>query len=265
MCTTTINFRESGILLTMNRDEHNSRAPEIPPMLRRCERSGVSWLAPLDGRSGGSWIGCNSHGFLACLLNGEDPPLTPLHGANRFFSRGMIVPAALEHPAMNEALDWALWNLRPLDYRPFILLLMMGNTGMQVTSKGGGKLEMEPLDGPWICVTSSTWQPQRVLPYRHNLFKAWLADGAPFLGELPAFHLSCPEEAAAMSPLVQRFDICTRSITQIELRAGASVEMRYWPNPTRESVDPKIRLRLALDKSPGTPPAAQVQLENPTD
>lgn len=67
MCTVTVHRSANRLLVTMNRDEARDRAPEVPPAIHHND---VNWLAPSDSARGGTWIGVNDRGVVACLLNG---------------------------------------------------------------------------------------------------------------------------------------------------------------------------------------------------
>jgi len=87
MCTLTIVPTEDGYVAGMNRDEKLTRARAIPP--KTLDLPSATALFPRE-RSGGTWIGCNSHGNLLALLNWNDvtPPFRGL--ARR--SRGVLIP-----------------------------------------------------------------------------------------------------------------------------------------------------------------------------
>lgn len=67
MCTVSWLHKAKGYVLLCNRDERHTRKPALGP--RISERNGISFIAPVDGDHGGSWIGVNQFGLTLCLLN----------------------------------------------------------------------------------------------------------------------------------------------------------------------------------------------------
>jgi len=87
MCTLTFIPTEDGCVAGMNRDEKLTRPRAIPP--KRFDFPRATALFPSES-SGGTWIGCNSHGNLLALLNWNDV-VPPLGGAT-LRSRGILIP-----------------------------------------------------------------------------------------------------------------------------------------------------------------------------
>jgi Transport and Golgi organisation 2 len=87
MCTLTFVPAEDGYVAGMNRDEKLTRARAIPP--KRFDFPDATALFPRES-SGGTWIGCNSHGNLLVLLNWND--VTPPFGGEAIRSRGVLIP-----------------------------------------------------------------------------------------------------------------------------------------------------------------------------
>jgi hypothetical protein len=248
MCTVTLRNDAAGLLLTMNRDEARDRAPELPPRVAPCPGGGA-WLGPRDGARGGSWMGVNARGLAACLLNryqdsaGVDPAAP---------SRGTLVPAALAHPDCAAARDWAMHSLDVASYAPFTLIL--ADRAQQCAIAWDGRHRaVSALPAPWAMVTSSLFEPEQVAAWRQNAFAAWLESGAPLAGPVPAFHLLQPPGQAFYAPLMDRAVSCTRSITQVEIAAGAGLaRLRYAPvegSPPAELA----AYALPLDAAGGTP------------
>ena len=111
MCTVVI-LRRPGhrwpLILGANRDEQISR-PWKPPARHWPDRPDV--IAGLDELGGGSWMGLNDFGVVACILNRRGT-LGPQDGK---LSRWEIVLDALDHPDAVVAAD----ALRHLDGRAF--------------------------------------------------------------------------------------------------------------------------------------------------
>ncbi|MCG6870960.1 MAG: NRDE family protein [Gammaproteobacteria bacterium] len=118
MCTLVLLRRKHHdwpLLLAANRDEMSDR-PWLPPDYHWPDRPGV--LAGRDSQAGGSWLGLNSDGVIAGVLN-RPGSLGPASG---YRSRGELVLEALEHAEALEARA-ALLDLEPASYRPFNLLV----------------------------------------------------------------------------------------------------------------------------------------------
>lgn len=240
MCTVTVLRDSSGILVTMNRDEQRSRAPELPPRL--CGKAGSGrWVSPLDGESGGTWIGANGRGVVACLLNNyAATPPPAIHG-----SRGRIIPEALARGRIEEISAWLAEDFDPRGFAPFTLLLASVDNARRFEWEGAGQLLSHPIDADRWMVTSSSWNTEAVLEWRRAEFTRWLDGGCEFDGELPAFHLLQPEGMAEWSPLMAREKTHTRSITQVRLtKAPPQAEMRYWPNPESVAQAPASVVQL---------------------
>ncbi len=118
MCTVVI-LRRPGhawpVILGANRDEMADR-PWKPPARHWPERGDI--VAGLDELAGGTWMGLNDTGVVACILN-RHGTLGPAPGKR---SRGELVLEALDHANAADAAE-ALADLDPLAYRPFNLVI----------------------------------------------------------------------------------------------------------------------------------------------
>lgn len=118
MCT-VVTLRRPGhawpLILAANRDEMRGR-PSRPPARHWPDRADV--VAGLDELAGGSWMGLNDAGLVACVLN-RHGTLGPVEGAR---SRGELVLEALDHAEAGAAAE-ALADLDARAYRSFNLLV----------------------------------------------------------------------------------------------------------------------------------------------
>ena len=118
MCTNVILRRPDHdwpIVLAALRDEMHDR-PWLPPRRHWPDRDEVT--AGLDQLAGGSWMGLNDSGVVACMLN-RTGQLGPAPGKR---SRGELVLEALDHAdAIDSAM--ALTELDPSSYRPFNMIV----------------------------------------------------------------------------------------------------------------------------------------------
>ena len=112
MCTVVILIRPGHpwpVMLAANRDERIDRQWD-PPSAWWPDRPGV--IAGRDRTAGGTWMGINSHGLVACVLN-RSGTLGPAAGKH---SRGELPLMALEHRTAADAaaalakLDAGLWR-----------------------------------------------------------------------------------------------------------------------------------------------------------
>jgi hypothetical protein len=226
MCTITVHRASDELLVTMNRDELRARGPERAPEV--FEQGGVRWTGPIDSPSGGTWMGVNDRGLVACLLNAYEAGDAPVAtGAIR--SRGEIVPAVLGRGTYDEAAQWLDRAMDPAAYPPFHLLVVSGGGGMMHTWLGEGSWNRAPVDGDWWMWTTSLWQSGEVRAFRRRCYEDWRAQGCPRHGLLPSMHRMRIEGFEECSPLMDREFTATRSITQAWL--GDRIELRYWPRP----------------------------------
>lgn len=118
MCT-VVTLRRPGhrwpLILGANRDEMRGR-PSRPPARHWPDRAEV--VAGLDELAGGSWMGLNDSGVVACVLN-RHGSLGPAEDAR---SRGELVLEALDHADAGAAAE-ALADLDARSYRSFNLLV----------------------------------------------------------------------------------------------------------------------------------------------
>ncbi len=127
-------------MLAANRDELASR-PWQPPDRHWPERPDV--VAGIDHLSGGSWMGINRQGLVACILN-RIGSLGPAAGKR---SRGELVLEALDHASAAEAAE-ALSHLEAKSYRSFNLILADEEEVYWLRNQGGGAREVELLQVP---------------------------------------------------------------------------------------------------------------------
>src|SRR3954470_15600289 len=118
MCTVVI-LRRPGhawpVILGANRDEMLNR-PWLPPARHWEDRPDV--IGGKDELAGGSWMGLNDTGVVACILN-RFGTLGPADGKR---SRGELVLEALDHPDPAGQAE-ALSEIDPAAYRPFNMVI----------------------------------------------------------------------------------------------------------------------------------------------
>ena len=229
MCTLTLMRGAQRLLITMNRDEARFRGPEAPPRLYSVGGGVPDWIGPVDTDSGGTWIGVNDRGVAACLLNryapGDMAAERLLPGSH---SRGDIIPDVLSQPNVEQSLAHMRERLDPQKYGSFTLVIASMDAWHAFEWAYGDGIAEFSLEPPNALLTSSAMDTAEVLPWRRERYEAWLANGAPFQGHLPAIHLDHPEGKADWATLMDRPISATRSITQVEITPAATT-MRYWP------------------------------------
>lgn len=246
MCTVTFYRSPQRILVTMNRDEKKTRGPERPPAIRRFEPTGINIIGPSDSDKGGTWIAVNSIGVVACLLNGYASSDSLRARKQELITRGRLVPGVLFQGSAKRGIEWLAKN-NPNDYASFTMLVIDDQSAYRIDWSGAGALKIDPIYEQWRCVSSSSWNPDEVLPWRYEHFRMWLDTGQPYAGLLPTFHLLQPRGQKAHAPLMSRQESCTRSITQVSVIPAMTAEVNYWDFPVPKVREPSHSLRMAID------------------
>lgn len=239
MCTLTIVRNADRLLVTMNRDDIAERMEAMPALWPQAE---PSFAAPKDLQAGGTWIGANAYGIVACLLNRYDP--APV-GCT---SRGSIVLEVMRHASMDDACT-ALQALNHNAYSPFTCVIV-GDGGSARLDWTGAHLTDTSLQesDDTIMLTSSSWRFDEVKSQREALFRRIWANDASTVDRVATFHTERINANDAWAPMMQRPQSQTKSITQVELTPRAA-EMRYWTRDSaiaRELTAPDVSLRIPL-------------------
>ncbi len=247
MCMLTVHQSPDAIVATMNRDEALARGPERAPQLHD-SGDGSTWMAPLDSDKGGTWMGANSHGVVACLLNAYLPgeSLRP-DTSGKFRTRGEIIPALLQAGDAQAGLAWLQDEFRPEVYPSFTLLVASPGRTISYEWLRQGSARVREIDDEWIIRSSAGWDSEEIRVWREERFACWRAAGCEEHDALPSFHVLQDPDNIEWSPLMRREWSATRSITQVSVSHGdASVEMRYWPEPTPDSREAGTHLSVPL-------------------
>ena len=231
----------------MNRDEMLARGPESPPRMHYNDAV-PAWMAPHDSDKGGTWMGANAHGVIACLLNAYLPGESLLPDTSgEFPSRGEIIPALLEAGDGPAVLSWLSDAFRPEAYASFTLLVITPDKSVSYEWLRQGRPEIDEFSSDWIIRSSAGWDSEEIGLWREERFAEWREAGCKSIDTLPAFHLLRDPKHVEWSPLMQREWAVTRSITQVCVSNGPRrVDMRYWPEPTPDSREPEAYLTLTL-------------------
>ena len=110
MCTLTYLPLKNEYIFTSNRDEHESRANTLFPVIE--ERNGMNIYFPQDPKAGGSWLASSNTQRIAILLNGaferhkHRPPYRK--------SRGIILLDSFSFPSLYDfEKNYDLSNIEP--------------------------------------------------------------------------------------------------------------------------------------------------------
>ena len=222
MCTVSwLRHDACGYELFCNRDERLTRKAASSPAV--CVRSGVRYVAPVDGDFGGSWVGVNEFGLTLCLLNNYDErPAAPAPDQR---SRGLLLTALMDcrsvaqvRARLSEASDLS-------HYRPFTMLVLAPGVPAFAARWADSRLTFE--DNPAMPLTSSSFDGGRVCEARKNLFRRMGAAGVGVSVEmLRLFHRSHEPARGPFSVCMHREDAATVSFSRV--RVGERlVEFEY--------------------------------------
>ena len=212
MCTLTVLRQSDGIRLHMNRDERHSRVAELSP---RIIDSSNGIFGPLDPEGGGTWIAHNDQGYWGCLLNGYlEKDVVKLQIKD--LSRGAILTTLLAEADPIEAAG----QFDPTRFQSF--RLVVGDASKFVLWAWDGHEYYQDafqahVNDTAYFLTSSSWEPEKVIQIRAELFSSWaegLGDALESFVGVPEFHSSSlPQPSSA--PLMFRPHSCTKSITSL--------------------------------------------------
>jgi hypothetical protein len=239
MCTVSWIHEDDGYQLLCNRDEKLSRAPALPPQIRK--RDGVRYVAPIDGDFGGAWIGTNEFGISICLLNGTRRSIETRNGGRR--SRGLLLPELLVAPTL-VAVNEQIWRTDLTPYTPFTLAVLEPGQLTSVTEWDGLETTIMPYGE--MPLVSSSFDPHGVRVKRREEFRRKRdAAGRLDASLLFAFHESHNGKGDAYSPCMHRADARTVSFSWIRVNSE-SAQFIYAPDsPCKWSLGQSQTLELA--------------------
>jgi hypothetical protein len=218
MCTASWLRTDTELRVFFNRDEDRARERAVPPALE--ESDGVRYLAPRDGRSGGTWIAVSERGLALALLNRSDGCRPPDPS-----SRGRLIPRLA---AATDPDDFAARLLRqPLrDLAPFRLAaLWLEPAHGAVAGWDGSRLSFDPLPPTGLLCSSGLGDRQA----GEVRSRQWLdlRETGELDGErLREFHRSHRPEPSAWSVCMHRLEAETVSYAEIRIGEG-EVSLRY--------------------------------------
>jgi hypothetical protein len=224
MCTASWLRRDGALHLFFNRDEQLGREPATPPAAS--EAGDVRYLAPRDGRAGGTWIAASASGLALALLNRSEGPRPERPG-----SRGRLIPRLIAAPGPDE-LATALAREGLADLPPFRLAaLWLAADRSAAATWDGERLSWERLPDDAGLLCSSGLGDERATLERGAVWRRLRAERAPWGAEgHREFHRSHRPSVSAWSPCMHRRDAATVSYAEVELD-GAGARMRYLDRP----------------------------------
>lgn len=244
MCTMTLLPLPGRLRIAFNRDESRKRPPALPPVQRTC--GGRQAIMPVDPVSDGTWIAANDAGLVAALLNlyrfdkhgGE--PHTGTH------SRGGIVPALMECPTVDAAVECILGLRRSMHFSPFSLVITDGRCLREFKAHGGAVsiTPGRPIEHPELF-TSSGLGDGLVYPPRRRLFDEVFAHPRDPIAAQDEFHRHAWPGHPELSVCMARRKARTVSLTVVEMRARET-SLQYCAAPPNEPVA-SVELTLRLE------------------
>lgn len=243
MCTVSWLYEAGGYQLFCNRDERHTRRPALP--LRRHERAGVKFIAPLDGDHGGSWIAVNEFGLSLCLLNRyqDNSP----QSAGPSVSRGLLLLDAITSCSQTEAAR-RLAAITLAQFQPFTLTAIEPDRPTLLIDWTGRELSIEPAGDARMPLTSSSYETASVIAARRRQFAELTASGVR-AELLRAFHRSHEPERGPYSVCMHRQDAQTVSFSRI-IVTGEAIKFAYQPGPPcAGSEENKWAIRTLLKRS----------------
>lgn len=243
MCTAIIqSVGVGGLLLAGNRDELITRQRGEGPQLHELGR-GLAAIYPRDVDAGGTWVGVNTAGLVATLLNNY-PADAALRAPAAAVSRGVLVPAMLEH----ETLEGAWGALEAMGgevarLRPFWLLVAWAPVDAEASALratwDGARLELERLALPAHQISSSV-DYSAVEANRRAQLAGLLSARGPWSGaQVDEVFGGHKPERGASSVCMHRGDAGTVSHTRVSVSAEA-VSLSYYGAPLCEGPSPQI-------------------------
>ena len=217
MCTVTIVPRGSEFRLMCNRDERRERPAALPPAVQSFGRIHATF--PTDPQGGGTWIGVNSAGLAAVLLNRAETATQAGGASAARFSRGLIVPPLLGWPSLCTALREAQ-RVNPRQFAPFRLVLVHARTCAVVASNGRSlSVSAYSFERP-LMFTSSSLGDEVVTGPRQAAFEQHVlsrGDADEWLAGQRHFHEHQWPDRPHVSVLMSRSDARTVSRTVVDV------------------------------------------------
>lgn len=163
MCTLTYIPTKSGVILTSNRDEHDSRGDTRFPVEK--EINNLKVVFPQDPKAGGTWLACASNQSVAVLLNGAF--VKHKHRPPYRKSRGLVLLDLFKFPDINDFKKQYELN----DIEPFTMIYFKKDKVSELKEfRWDGKQKyLSELNAeiPHIWSSATLYSPEVILERRH--------------------------------------------------------------------------------------------------
>jgi hypothetical protein len=222
MCSLSWSRSRGRLIVVMNRDERRDRAPARPP-----RRWPGGFTAPIDPDGGGTWIAARDSGVVLALLNHQPGRGVRLPPVSRRVSRGRVVATLAAESGLPTTARLRAAGLSAV--APFRLFVTGPSAPPRVFTWNGAVLTIRRLDPELGLLTSSSWNPRRVIPARQAGFRAFRrAHPSPTRTDLQTFHEQTTDRRGpAWAICMARDDARTVSTTVVEVGARGAVTMAY--------------------------------------
>ena len=171
------------------------------------QRSGVRFVAPIDGDRGGTWLSVNEYGITICLLNGaclSDQAPEPRF-ANAF-SRGLIPLTLADAPTARDACE-RLAQMDLTRFPAFTTVIAEPGLPVAIAEWDGATLALLPHGEAFLPLVSSSVNSSDVRRHRQEAFARAITP--------EEFHHSHEGGPSAFSPCMHRDDAETVSYSQV--------------------------------------------------
>lgn len=222
MCTLSWITHATGYEAFFNRDELLTRRLSTPPM--ESVRTGVRYLAPLDGDHGGTWIVANERGVTLCVMNLYGAAVRDPGATAR--SRGLMLPELADVGSADEAHS-RLASTDLSRYRGFTLIAFAPLGPHGVACWDGATLTFDPLEITDRPLSSSAYDAPGAARSRTEQLLRLTSNGRSIDGALLAsYHRSHDPERGPYSVCMHRADAATVNYTHVTV-TPSHVEMRH--------------------------------------
>jgi uncharacterized protein with NRDE domain len=235
MCTVSWLRRADGYLLLCNRDERNTRRPAAGPRIDAL--NGISFIAPVDGDHGGSWIGVNEFGLTLCLLN-RYGDWTPQPDQD-YTSRGLLLIDLL-NCSSREEVQRRISRQRLERFQPFTLAVLTVEESTTLDWTGREHIIQTEADLQ-VPLVSSSWKEPKIARTRKELFSRMVSEAGGVDAQLlDEFHRSHFPEPGPLSVCMHRADAMTLSLCAVHVKRN-TIEFTYYPDsPCLQAMGEKV-------------------------
>jgi len=226
VCTLSWLPSRNGYWLLFTRDERRSRSRGSPPAVAR--RGDHLVLAPTDGDFEGTWIGVNSAGVGAALLNRyADGPTDP--GIPRV-SRGLLVRSLLDSRSATRVVR-RLEDMSLAPFQSFTLAATDRRGVVHVTDWDGSSVTKTTIRQPGLLRTSSGGDQLEAERQRRKVFDELVGtELRPRIESLREFHRGHLPERGPYSVCMHRDEAETHSLTEVRV-SRRTATMRFLAGP----------------------------------